>query len=136
MAFPGCKSPITACAENLSRAVDAWEPIAVGFSAQFYVGDDEESGVGRSPVAKQVFSDTTRSATRRTIASTPRHATLSVSVTEFSAVWAYTPYFRTLTLEGLINDKSGSANSAKVILERHLHQIVVERFLLSQVRGL
>ncbi len=70
MAFPGCKSPIAACAENLSRAVDAWEPIAAGFSAQFYVGDDEESGVGRSPVAKQVFSDTAGSATRRTIAST------------------------------------------------------------------
>ncbi len=42
-------------------------------------------------VGKQVFSDTAGSATRRTIASTPEHATFYVSVTEFSAVWAYTP---------------------------------------------
>jgi len=56
------------------------------------VGDIEESGVGRSPVAKQVFSDTAGSATRRTISSTPEHSTFYVSVTEFSAVWAYTPY--------------------------------------------
>ena len=64
MAFPGCKSPIVACAENLYRAVDAWEPIVAGFSAQFHVGDDEESGVGRSPDAKQVFPDTARRVTR------------------------------------------------------------------------
>jgi len=46
------------------------------------------------PVAKQVFSDTAGSATRRTIASTPEHSTFYVSVTEFSAVWAYTPIAR------------------------------------------
>jgi len=43
------------------------------------------------PVAKQVFPDTAGSATRRTISSTPAHSTFYVSVTEFSAVWAYTP---------------------------------------------
>ncbi len=48
----------------------------------------------RLPVVKQVFSDTAGSATRRTIASTPGHATFYVSVTEFSAVWAYTPKTR------------------------------------------
>jgi len=42
-------------------------------------------------VANLVFSDTAGSATNRTTASTPGHSTLSVSVTEFSAVWAYTP---------------------------------------------
>ncbi len=70
-AFPGCQSPIAACTENLYHAVDAWEPIAAGFAAQFYVGDDEASGVGRSPVAKQVFPDMTGPAT-----ATQRHITI------------------------------------------------------------
>jgi len=65
------------------------------------VDDDEESGIGRSPVAKQVFPDTAGSATRRTIASTLGHSTFYVSVTEFSAVWAYTP-----KLAGLKNSGS------------------------------
>src|SRR5260221_24 len=53
-------------------------------------------------VGKQVVSDTSGAATNRMTASTPGPSTLYVSVTKFSAVWAYTPYFPSATASCII----------------------------------
>ncbi len=64
---------------------------AAGFSVQILARCAGRRAVCPSPVAKQVFSDTDRSAMNRTTASLLEDSRRSVSVTEFSAVWAYTP---------------------------------------------